>query len=95
MEYMNEQQFEQLWQRAEGAEHGRRLAEEYPSWRQAQRRNLGVAASLVAAAVITVPLLTLSHPAAISDSYTVAYCNRPDISNQYWVEMADALLTEA
>lgn len=91
---MNEQRFEELWQRAEGAEHGRRLAEEYPVWRQTRRRNLGVAASLVAVVAVALPLLNPSHHAATNDKYTVAYCNRSDMANQYWVEMADALLME-
>ena len=91
---MNEQRFEELWQRAEGVEYGRRLAEEYPVWRQHRRRNLGVAASLAIIVVVTLPLLTPSHNAAASDSYTMAYCNRTGIDNQYWVDMADALLME-
>jgi len=92
---MNEQRFEELWQRAEGAEHGRRLAEEYPVWRQHRRRNLGVAASLAVIVAVALPLMNPSHNVAASDSYTMAYCNRTGITNQYWVDMADALLMEA
>lgn len=92
---MNEQRFEELWQRAEGAEHGRRLAEEYPVWRQRRRRNLGVFASLVAVVAVSLPLLTHPQTGSSDDAYMMAYCNRPDVTNQYWVEMADALLMEA
>ena len=91
---MNEQRFEELWQRAEGAEHGRRLAEEYPVWRRQRRRNLSVAASLAVIVAVALPLMSTSHNAVVSDSYAMAYCNRTDISNQYWVDMADALLME-
>ena len=94
---MTEEEFDALWQRAEAAPHTARLMEEYPVWRRNRRRNLGVAASLVAVvAVVAValPLLTHQQPTIHNDSYTVAYCNRPDMTNQYWVDMADALLME-
>ena len=92
---MTEQEFDALWQRAEATPHTTRLLEEYPAWRRQRRRNLGVAASLVAVTAVVLPLLT--HPLTVTDndSYTVAYSNRPEVGNQYWVEMADALLMEA
>lgn len=92
---MTEQEFDTLWQHAEAAPHTARLLEEYPDWRRNQRRTLGVAASLVAVIAVALPLLT--HPLTVTDndSYTVAYSNRPEVGNQYWVEMADALLMEA
>ena len=90
---MTEQEFDALWQRAEAAPHTARLMEEYPVWRR-QRRNLRVAVSLVAVAAVALPLLTHPKPTLNDDSYTVAYSNRPDMTNQYWVDMADALLME-
>ena len=91
---MTEEEFDALWQRAEAAPHTARLMEEYPVWRRQRRRNLGVAASLVAVAAVALPLLSGPQSAMDDDSYTVAYCNRPDMTNQYWVNMADALLME-
>lgn len=92
---MTEQEFDALWQRAEAAPHTSRLLEEYPVWRRQRRRTLGVAASLVAVVAVALPLLTRPQHSMSNDNYTVAYCNRPDMTNQYWVDMADALLMEA
>ncbi len=91
---MTEQEFDILWQRAEAAPHTARLLEEYPAWRRTRRRNLGMGAMLVAVVVVALPLLTGPQPIATNDSYTMAYSNRPETTNQYWVEMADALLLE-
>lgn len=91
---MTEQEFDALWQRAEATPHTTRLLEEYPAWRRQRRRTLGGAASLVAVTAVVLPLLTRPQPTVNDDSYTVAYCNRPDMANQYWVDMADALLME-
>lgn len=94
MDMMTEEEFDALWQRAEAAPHTARLMEEYPVWRRNRRRNLGVAASLVAVVAVALPLLTHQQPTVHNDSYTVAYCNRADMTDQYWVDMADALLME-
>ena len=48
----------------------------------------------MAVTAVALPLLTRPQPTVNDDSYTVAYCNRPDMANQYWVDMADALLME-
>ena len=91
---MTEEEFDALWQRAEAAPHTTRLMEEYPVWRRNRRRNLGVAASLMAVTAVVLPLLTHPLLSTNDDSYTAVYCNRPDIPNQYWVDMANALLME-
>ena len=91
---MTEEEFDALWQRAEAAPHTARLMEEYPVWRRQRRRNLGVAASLVAVAAVALPLLSGPQASTNDDSYSVAYCNRPEMADQYWVDMANALLME-
>lgn len=91
---MTEQEFDILWQRAAAEPHAARLLEEYPVWRRNRRRNLGIAASVVALVVVALPLLPPSQPAAAGDNGTSIYCNRPGITEQYWFEMADALLKE-
>ena len=91
---MTEQEFDKLWQRAEAAPHAARLLEEYPAWRRNRRHDLGVAALLLVAIVVALPLLRRPHPSANHDTYTAAYCNRPDMTDQYWIEVADALLME-
>lgn len=94
MDMMTEQEFDALWHRAEAAPHAARLMEEYPAWRRNRRLALGGVASMAAVVAVALPLLTHPAPAATSDNYLVAYCNRSDMTSQYWVEMADALLME-
>lgn len=89
---MNKQEFEQLWQYAEGAEFGRRLSEEYPAWRRAQRRTAGVMASLVVAVAVTIPLLTLTHT---PKDFEQVYCNRTGTSEAQWADLAATLLIES
>ena len=89
---MNEQEFEELWQRAEGAEHGRQLAKEYPLWRQAQRRTLGVTFMLAAMVAVAVPLFTPRH--ATKDFENV-YCNRAGTADAQWAGLASTLLIES
>ena len=44
---MTENEFDVLWKRAEAEGYGRRLAAEYPAWRQRQRRNISIVAALL------------------------------------------------
>ena len=81
---MTEQEFDKMWQRAEVAPHARRLAE-----------TEGELAAVAVIALAAVPILTRQQPMTTDGSYTAAYCNRADVDNQYWVDMADALLMEA
>ncbi len=89
---MNEQRFEELWQRAEGAEHGRRLAEEYPVWRQQQRRTMIVAATLAIMAGVALPLFS---PTASDPAYLGVCCNHSGIADSQWANLAEELLLEA
>ena len=53
---------------------------------------MGIAA-LVLVVGASLPLLpTGSQPQTKHEGYTMAYCNRANISDQYWVDMADELL---
>lgn len=54
---MNEQEFERLWQAAEAENYAQQLRDEYPRWQARRRRNMGVAASLIVAVGIALPLL--------------------------------------
>lgn len=92
---LTDEEFDRLWQRAEAESHAAKLQQEYPVWRRNHRRNIGLAASLVAVTAVALPLLTRPLPTVANDSYTAAYCNRPETNSQYWVDMADALLMEA
>ena len=92
---MTEQEFDTLWQKAEAAPHAARLLEEYPDWRRSRRRALGTTASVVALVAVVLPLLLHQPTEATNANYTAAFSNRPEVTDQYWVDLADALLTEA
>jgi hypothetical protein len=89
---INEEQFEALWQRAEADGYAKRLASEYPSWRAHRRRMAGFAILFVAVAGTAIPFLKNPKMEPDNKNYLMAYCNRDDISAQYWVDMADELL---
>lgn len=89
---MDEKRFDELWERAEAGHYADDLAAEYPAWRTRRRRIMGIAA-LVLVVGASLPLLpTGSQPQTKHEGYTMAYCNRANISDQYWVDMADELL---
>lgn len=92
---MTEQEFENLWQRAEAAPHAQRLAEGYKPWLVRRRRTEGMVAAVAVMAMAAVPALTLQQPTQTDGSFTAAYCNHADMDNQYWVDMADRLLMNA
>ena len=89
---IDESRFEELWQQAGAGGRGRRLAGEYPAWRQRQRRAAGLAASLAVAAAVALPLLTGS-PA--HDNFDRVYCNHSGIPDTQWVSLAEDLLLKA
>ena len=91
---MNEEQFEALWQKAEAEGYAKRLASDYPVWRARRRKVAGFAILFVAVMGAALPFLLNSQPEPHSDSYLIAYCNRENISTQYWVDMAEDLLME-
>lgn len=87
---IDEKHFDELWEKAEVEKYTESLSAEYPAWRARRRRNMGTAALVLMAAGATLPLLTGTQTG--HDSYTVAYCNRANIADQYWVDMADEML---
>lgn len=92
---MNEERFEELWERAQVEKYAEDLTAEYPAWRARRRRNMGIAALTLVVVGATLPLLltgTGTNQLPQHDSYSFAYCNRADIADQYWVDMADELL---
>lgn len=95
MDMMTEQEFDSLWQRAEAKTHSTKLMEEYPKWHGNQRRNIGIVASLVIAVAVALPMTTHPRQDETDRDYTVAFCNKADVSDAYWIEMADALLMES
>ncbi len=88
---MNEQRFEELWDRAEAEGYASRLASEYPAWRTKTRRTAGIVAGLALVIAIAVPAL-MPHKIMDSTYYSKVYCNRTGTDNQHWVDLADELL---
>lgn len=88
---MNEQRFEELWERAEAEGYASRLASEYPAWRTKTRRTAGMVAGLVLMGAVAVPTL-MPHKTMDSTDYAKVYCNRTGTDNQHWVDLADELL---
>lgn len=90
---MDEERFEEIWERAEAEQYGHRLAAEYPAWRARRKRMAGMAMLTLTAVGVALPLWrTALQPTTQQEGYTVAYCNRTDIADQYWADMADELL---
>ena len=90
---VNEEQFEQLWEKAGAERYATKLAAEYPAWRVRRRRTIGIAAMVLLVAGVTLPML--QNRSGLSDNYLVAYCNQSDVDMDYWVKMADELLLNA
>ena len=90
---MDEERFEEIWEMAEAEQYGRRLAAEYPAWRARRNRVAGMALLTLITAGVGLPLWhNITQSNTQHDGYTVAYCNRTGIADQYWVNMADELL---
>ncbi len=87
---MNEQQFEELWDRAEARRYASSLAAGYPAWRTRRRRTAGVVAGLAMAAVLSFPVL-MPHK-GMDSVYAKVYCNRTGTDDMHWVGLADELL---
>lgn len=85
---MTNEEFEGLWQQIEAREHGRRMMEGYASWRRRRKwAATGVAMCLVA--VVAFLPLQMQHPGG----YDKIYCNRPEIPDAHWVDVAAEMLT--
>lgn len=89
---MNEQRFEELWERAEAEGYASRLASEYPVWRTKTRRTAGsIVAGLALMGAVAVPAL-MPYKTMDSTYYAKVYCNRTGTDNQHWIDLADELL---
>ena len=89
---MTEREFDELWQRAEAEGYGQRLAAEYPSWRQKQRRIKGFAIASVVVVAMALPLLNTNlHQSRDFDN---VYCNRTGTTDAQWASLASEMLME-
>lgn len=89
---MTDNEFEQLWQRAEAAPYAERLASGLPAWRQRRRRNAGYAAMVAVVLVAGVSLTTINPQLSASDGI---YCNRDGVASSHWTTLASDMLMEA
>ena len=89
---MTENEFEKLWQRAEGENYGQRLAEGYGEWNQRQRRIKSVVVASMLVAAVSVPLFSSLHQP--SQEYAKVYCNRTGTSEAQWDSLASEMLME-
>jgi hypothetical protein len=87
---MNEQRFEELWDRAEAENYAKKLASEYPTWRTSRRRTMGMVAGVALLIVVAIP--TLMPQKAVDTVYAKVYCNRTGMDDQHWIDLADELL---
>lgn len=91
---MTENEFDELWQRAEAESYGQRLAAEYPAWQRKQRRIATVVTSLVLVVTVAVSLHTLLQRQPQPQNYEKVYCNRVGTADAQWVSLAAEMLME-
>lgn len=88
---MNEQKFEELWDRAEAEGYASRLASEYQGWRTKTRRTKGFVAGIALVIAVATPVF-MPNRALDDPSKAKVFCNRTGTSEQYWIDLADELL---
>lgn len=84
---MTNEEFDQLWQRAEAESYAKRLSQEYPAWRAKQRRNSGLAVVVAAIIAVAIPVFESHH-----SGYGKVYCNRSDVTDAQWVSLTSEIL---
>lgn len=91
---MTENEFDELWQRAEAEGYGQRLAAEYPAWQRKQKRIATVVTSLVFLVAVAVSLHTLLQRQPQPQNYEKVYCNRVGTDDAQWASLAAEMLME-
>ncbi|MBR4913369.1 MAG: hypothetical protein IKZ54_11090 [Bacteroidales bacterium] len=89
---MTENQFDELWQRAEAENYSQLLAKEYPAWRRKQNRIATVVTSLVVVLAVAVSLFTIQQRQI--RTYEKVYCNRVGTADAQWATLAAEMLME-
>lgn len=89
---MTENQFDELWQRAEAEGYSQRLAAEYPAWQRRQNRIITVVTSLVLVVAVAVSVLTIQQRQI--RTYEKVYCNRVGTADAQWADLAAEMLME-
>ena len=89
---MTENEFDELWQRAEAESYGQRLAAEYPAWRRKQTRIITAVTSLVVMVAVAVSVFTIQQHQP--RNYEKVYCNRVGTTDAQWASLAAEMLKE-
>lgn len=89
---MTENQFDELWQRAEAESYSQRLAAEYPAWRRKQNRIITVVTSLVVVVAVAVSVFAIQQHQP--QNYEKVYCNRVGTADAQWASLAAEMLME-
>lgn len=89
---MTENRFEELWQQMEARKYGRKLADEYPTWRRNRQRAARIVTMIILVVLVTVVSITSLHRPA--QNFEKVYCNRVGTSDTQWVTLAAEMLLE-
>ncbi len=89
---MTENEFDELWQRAEAEGYSLRLAAEYPAWRRKQNRIITAVTSLVVMVAVAVSVFTIQQHQP--RNYEKVYCNRVGTTDAQWASLAAEMLKE-
>ena len=89
---MTENEFDELWQRAEAESYSQRLAKEYPAWRRKQNRIITVVTSLLLVVAVAVSVFTMQQRQP--RNYEKVYCNRVGTADAQWATLAAEMLME-
>ncbi len=87
---LTDEEFDQLWQRAEAERYGAKLSQEYPAWCARQRRRTGLVTVTAVMLAVAIPSLMPHH-----NGYGKIYGNSSDITEAQWVKIASDMLMEA
>ena len=89
---MTENRFDELWQQMEARKYGRKLADEYPTWRKNRQRAARIVTMIILVVLVTVVSITSLHRPA--QNFEKVYCNRVGTSDTQWVTLAAEMLLE-
>ena len=93
---MNREQFDEIWEMASVERQARKMAAGYTAWRTRQRRRAAMAAMLLILIGLAIPLSRISKGGQGENAdYITAYCNKNDIADQYWIDLAQDMLLES
>ena len=86
---IDNERFDELWEREERQAVQRRLQREYPHWQRRRRVTLTTIASVAVLVAVVLPTILYPLPTKQFDSVV---CNRSGIADGHWVEVAGNIL---